>query len=367
MGEVSANRGNQQLQQRQPAPSGGSKANTTGGSTKNNKKTLAAPPPLPPVPQGACELGKCLRDWIDYGLPCLDIRDQDEFTFQSLSPSRNIPLADVKSNIFELPPVYEPVLVLCRDATQRAEAGNFFGSRKWVNMTFLQADDEDLWSAADVLQCAQRNVDAETLPVEIIFRPSKTVVDWAQFIEDKLNEHKKIDESNPYCMLDVACGSGRDVVYMAKRGWNVVGLDEFDKALGRMAKLAISHRVADKVVSCQTEVRADGSVRGDETFDVEGGYQLVTGVRFLQKEFLPKIEALVAPGGFVLYETFAEESAELDESQTEKKTPKHGRLLSQEHLSLYFPDGKFTVYHNELRKLKDGRLLRAFVAQKNWM
>ena len=43
--------------------------------------------------------------------------------------------------------------------------------------------------------------------------------------------------------LDLACGEGRNAVWLAERGWRVTGIDFSDVALGKAARLAESRRV----------------------------------------------------------------------------------------------------------------------------
>jgi len=97
--------------------------------------------------------------------------------------------------------------------------------------------------------------------------------------------------------LDLACGEGRNAVWLAERGWRVTAVDFSDVALGKAAELAASRGVGVDWVSA-------------DVLDYEpepGAYELVA-VLYLQ---LPRGElahavrtsqAAVAPGGtlFVL-------------------------------------------------------------------
>ena len=60
-----------------------------------------------------------------------------------------------------------------------------------------------------------------------------------------------LDAPVPGCALDVGCGSGRDAVYLAKRGWRVTAVDFVEKAL-----TSAEQRAAQEGVKVQ-------SVRGD--------------------------------------------------------------------------------------------------------
>jgi SAM-dependent methyltransferase len=95
--------------------------------------------------------------------------------------------------------------------------------------------------------------------------------------------------------LDVACGEGRNAVWLAERGWQVTGVDFSDVALAKAAQLAESR--------C---VEVDW-VRGDvlEYEPEPGGFELVA-VLYLQlpaEEFaraLRLASGAVAPGGTLL-------------------------------------------------------------------
>jgi len=59
-------------------------------------------------------------------------------------------------------------------------------------------------------------------------RPIEPV--WQQLIDGP-------DALSPGRGLDVGCGTGRDAVYLAKRGWQMTGIDMVEKALAK-AELA---------------------------------------------------------------------------------------------------------------------------------
>ena len=42
--------------------------------------------------------------------------------------------------------------------------------------------------------------------------------------------------------LDIGCGSGRDAVYLAERGWRVTAVDSVDKALASAQQRAARSR-----------------------------------------------------------------------------------------------------------------------------
>ncbi len=71
----------------------------------------------------------------------------------------------------------------------------------------------------------------------------------------------EVDGLEPGRALDVACGEGRNAVWLAERGWKVTAIDFSDVALAKAAELAASRGVEvewvlDDVVEHQPERRA---------------------------------------------------------------------------------------------------------------
>jgi SAM-dependent methyltransferase len=54
----------------------------------------------------------------------------------------------------------------------------------------------------------------------------------------------EVDDLPPGRALDLACGEGRNAVWLAERGWDVVGVDYADVALAKAEQLAAQRRVS---------------------------------------------------------------------------------------------------------------------------
>lgn len=103
--------------------------------------------------------------------------------------------------------------------------------------------------------------------------------------------------------LDVGCGSGRDAVYLAKRGWRVTAVDNVDKAL-----VGAKERAADEGVEVQW-------VRGDvaelDRLGLEPGYDLLYDVGCIhglsdsaRREVAAGLTQLAAPEATLLIGAF---------------------------------------------------------------
>ncbi|MBT2518242.1 class I SAM-dependent methyltransferase [Streptomyces sp. ISL-90] len=104
-------------------------------------------------------------------------------------------------------------------------------------------------------------------------------------------------ELTPGTALDVGCGEGGDVIWLAQRGWRVTGADFSANGLARAARHAAEAGVADHTDWWQVDAR---------TFAADGrSYDLVT-THFLHPpdggmvEVTRRLSQAVAPGGHLL-------------------------------------------------------------------
>jgi SAM-dependent methyltransferase len=91
-------------------------------------------------------------------------------------------------------------------------------------------------------------------------------------------------------VLDVACGSGRHVRWFAERGAQVTGVDRDAAAISSL------HDLGEMV---QADIENGPWPFAGRRFDA------VVVTRYLWRPLLPTLIASVAPGGVLLYETFA--------------------------------------------------------------
>jgi 2-polyprenyl-3-methyl-5-hydroxy-6-metoxy-1,4-benzoquinol methylase len=101
----------------------------------------------------------------------------------------------------------------------------------------------------------------------------------------------------PGTALDVGCGEGGDVIWLARQGWRVTGADFSSAGLARAARHADAAGVADRTDWWQVDAR---------TFSADGrSYDLVT-THFLHPpdggmaEVTGRLCGAVAPGGHLL-------------------------------------------------------------------
>ncbi len=107
----------------------------------------------------------------------------------------------------------------------------------------------------------------------------------------------EVSALTPGTALDVGCGEGGDVIWLAHQGWQVTGADFSANGLARAAAHAVDAGVADRTDWWQVDARAFEA--GSRTYD------LVT-THFLHPpdagmvEVTRRLAAAVAPGGHLL-------------------------------------------------------------------
>lgn len=95
-------------------------------------------------------------------------------------------------------------------------------------------------------------------------------------------------------VLDIACGSGRHLQWFAQRGHAVTGIDRDTSAAAPLA----SH-----VTLIQADIENGPWPLGSENQPPQ--FDAVVVTNYLWRALLPTVLASLAPGGVLLYETFA--------------------------------------------------------------
>jgi tellurite methyltransferase len=96
----------------------------------------------------------------------------------------------------------------------------------------------------------------------------------------------------PGVAMDLACGAGRNALYLAERGWDVTAVDGSKKAIGlvRQRSVARSLRVCTKVA----DLLAPNFALPSDAFD------LILIAFYLQRDLFAKAKTAVRRGGVVI-------------------------------------------------------------------
>ncbi|MBI3934199.1 MAG: class I SAM-dependent methyltransferase [Acidobacteria bacterium] len=145
--------------------------------------------------------------------------------------------------------------------------------------------------------------------------------------------------------LDVACGAGRNAVWLAEHGWNVTACDVSLEGLRRARTLA-TERGVHLALYCQDL----------QTAALPANYfDLVICFFYLQRELFPVLKAALRPGGLIVYKTYTTEQWQFSGGPTH---PLH--LLQPQELHDAFRD--FRVLYSE-ETVRD-RGVAQLIAQK---
>lgn len=117
--------------------------------------------------------------------------------------------------------------------------------------------------------------------------------------------------------LDVACGKGRNAIYLAQRGFAVTALDISMVALEEGRWRAQQHEVQIDWQQCDLERRAL----------VSGDFDLVIDFDYLQRSLLQPIQQAVKPGGHVIFETYLIDQAAIGHPKNPDYLLQHNELL----------------------------------------
>ena len=146
--------------------------------------------------------------------------------------------------------------------------------------------------------------------------------------------------------LDLACGAGRNSVWLAERGLEVVGIDLSGEALRQARELA-SQRGCQVTWLCENV----------ETYPLGSKlYDAIVCFYFRSPTLYPRISKALRPGGWLVYETYTLEQLQLS---TGPRNPDH--LLRPGELLEAFRDLEVVYY----RETQAERAVASLVARKS--
>ena len=150
--------------------------------------------------------------------------------------------------------------------------------------------------------------------------------------------------------LDLACGRGRNALFLAQHGRHVTAVDWSGAALDMLEEhakaLKIPVRRIQRMDDAKTPTRAGIDLLQADLEAVAlpaNRYSLIVCVRYLQRSLFPQICQALRPGGMLLFETYTK--AQLDFSGG-PRDPVH--LLNTGELRRAFPELE-VVFYRELR------------------
>jgi tellurite methyltransferase len=101
--------------------------------------------------------------------------------------------------------------------------------------------------------------------------------------------------------LDVACGRGRNAIWLAQRGFDTRAIDRDDAALDDLRREAARLRLSVTIEAIDLEA-------GDARLPT-AAFDVIVVVHYLHRALFPALRDALRPGGVLVYETFTRAQA----------------------------------------------------------
>ena len=148
-------------------------------------------------------------------------------------------------------------------------------------------------------------------------------------------------------VLDVAMGSGRNAIYLARLGFDVEGVDISSEAVNTALESA------EKAgVTIRTQV---ADLEGNYCIE-KGAYDVIICFNYLQRSLVSQIKDGLRKGGAVVYETFIVDQAHFGKPKNPDYLLKHNELLDM------FRDFRCIRYREGI--VENRMALASIIAQK---
>jgi tellurite methyltransferase len=270
----------------------------------------------------------------DHCAPILDVRTHADYCQGHLSDSCNIPLSQLADRLHELPTRRHSLRIVGQGDEVRL-AQQLLTRKDYQIVATL---DWSLLINPDIAFDHKIELGADS---KRLWQPAAIV---AEFIQ-QYGQHRA-----PGNALDLACGVGRDAVFLAMHGWRVSAVDYLPQTLEKLQTFASNQQVTISRYLLDLEQDLFALDRIEDTFD------LIVVVRYLHRPLLQKIKHKINPGGYIVYQTFMQGC----ESFGKPKNPRY--LLQAGELSRVFDP--FRILMDKVEYLEDGRPTNVFIAQR---
>lgn len=133
--------------------------------------------------------------------------------------------------------------------------------------------------------------------------------------------------------LDIACGKGRNAIYLAERGFDVTALDISTVALDEGRRLAQERKL--RIDWRQCDLNTAGLPAA--------AFDLIVNFNYLQRSLIQPIQQAVKAGGWVIFETYLVDQAAIGHPKNPDYLLEHNELLElfRGFRVLLYREGKF--------------------------
>ena len=135
-------------------------------------------------------------------------------------------------------------------------------------------------------------------------KPSKFLVDFLSY-------------SQKGKAIDIACGEGRNAIFLAKNGYEVDAVDGSSVAIERARKIALEEKVNINFIHADLE-KYKISINK---------YDLIINFNYLQRSLIPDIKMGLKKNGILLFETFTIEQKNIDPQKNPEFLLEYNELI----------------------------------------
>jgi len=271
-------------------------------------------------------------------LPLVDCRPFGAFCVSHLPHACSIPADQLAARMHELPKTSAP-LALYGDVDNLQQAHTFLASKGY--QVAMQTE----WTPALEAKLHAAGLLETGAHSQRLWQPAPLI---AHLVAELMPAIGMI----PGAGLDIGCGAGRDMVYLAMHGWQMTGIDYLPGALQRAQQLAASQQVS--IATQQRNLET-----GHDPFAgfAAGQFGLVCVARYLHRPLFPFIRRILQPGGLLVYQTFMQGAEQFG-------SPRNPNFLLQPgELAQAFAGAEILL--DTVEHLDDGRPVSAFIARQN--
>lgn len=115
----------------------------------------------------------------------------------------------------------------------------------------------------------------------------------SQFLAERIEEVKRLCPGRK--ALDIACGEGRNSIFLARHGFSVTGLDISAVGIEKARQWAVREGL-----DCEFRLV------NLEEYPIAEAYDLIINFNFLLRDLIPREVAALTPGGVILFDTILE-------------------------------------------------------------
>ncbi|WP_028114062.1 class I SAM-dependent methyltransferase [Ferrimonas kyonanensis] len=135
-----------------------------------------------------------------------------------------------------------------------------------------------------------------------------------------LIEHQALfDSLPPGPVLDLACGHGRNALYLARKGIPVWCADRNPEALAAIAAIAEAERLPIVCWQLDLEQPDSAPLAGRQ-------FAAIVVCHYLHRPLMPALQAALLPQGIIFYETFLSQQAQIGKPSNPDFLLKPGEL-----------------------------------------